>query len=58
MDPAAYVLQDFSPQQEAALESTRPEVVDACEYWLVNGITSAMNTFNARSVIESTQETS
>ena len=58
MDPAAYVLQDFSPQQEAALESTRPEVVDACDYWLVNGITSAMNTFNARSVIKSTQETS
>lgn len=58
MDPAAYVLQDFSPQQEAVLELTRPEVVDACEHWLVNGITSAMNIFNARGAVEQTQETS
>lgn len=58
MDPAAYVLQDFSAQQEAVLEGTRPEVVDACEHWLVNGITSAMNAFNARGAVEQTQETS
>ena len=58
MDPAAYVLQDFSPQQEEVLEQTRPEVLDACEHWLVNGITSAMNTFNARGTVEPTQDTS
>ena len=58
MDPAAYVLQDFSSQQEGVLEQTRPEVVDACEHWLVNGIMSAMNNFNARGAGEPTQETS
>lgn len=58
MDPAAYVLQDFSPQQEVVMEQTRPEVVDACEHWLVNGITSAMNVYNSRGVAEQTQETS
>lgn len=57
MDPADYVLQDFSAAQEAALEQTRPEIVDACEHWLVNGITSAMNAYNSRSVAEQTQET-
>lgn len=48
MDPAAYVLQDFSPQQEEVMAQTRPQVVDACEHWLEHGITSAMNLYNAR----------
>lgn len=47
MDPAAYVLQDFSPQQEEVMAQTRPLAADACQHWLVHGITSAMNAFNA-----------
>jgi PTH1 family peptidyl-tRNA hydrolase len=46
MDPAAYVLQDFSAQQEEVMALTRRRAVDACQYWLAHGITSAMNAFN------------
>lgn len=48
MDPAAYVLQDFSPQQEETIAPTRPKVVDACEHWLAHGIEDAMNVYNVR----------
>ena len=54
MDPAAYVLQNFSPQQEEVMAQTRPEVVDACEHWLEHGITSAMNHYNSRATVEQT----
>lgn len=54
MDPAAYVLQDFSPQQEEVMAQTRPEVVDACQHWLEHGITAAMNRFNTRGSVEQT----
>ncbi len=48
MDPAAYVLQDFSRQQEEVMVQVRDQAVAACEHWLAFGITSAMNAFNAR----------
>ena len=48
MDPAAYVLQDFSRQQEEVMVQVRDQAVAACEHWLAFGITSAMNVFNTR----------
>jgi PTH1 family peptidyl-tRNA hydrolase len=47
MDPAAYVLQDFTPQQQEVMAGARLLAVDACEHWLANGIVSAMNAYNA-----------
>lgn len=46
MDPAAYVLQDFSAQQETIVASARGRAVDACQYWLAHGIAAAMNAYN------------
>jgi peptidyl-tRNA hydrolase, PTH1 family len=46
MDPAAYVLQDFSAQQEEVMARTRELAVDACLHWLAHGIVPAMNVFN------------
>lgn len=46
MDPAAYVLQDFSPQQETLIAPARVRAVDACQHWLAYGITAAMNAYN------------
>lgn len=46
MDPAAYVLQDFSAEQEAVMAATRARGVDAVQHWLVHGITAAMNAYN------------
>lgn len=51
MDPAAYVLQDFSRQQEEVMVQVRDHAVAACEHWLAFGITSAMNVFNTRGLI-------
>jgi PTH1 family peptidyl-tRNA hydrolase len=48
MDPAAYVLQDFSREQQEVMVQVRDQAVAACEHWLVFGITSAMNAFNIR----------
>jgi PTH1 family peptidyl-tRNA hydrolase len=48
MDPAAYVLQDFTQQQEEVMLRVRDQAVVACEHWLAFGITSAMNAFNAK----------
>ncbi len=47
MDPAAYVLQDFSAQQEEVMARTRDQAADACQHWLAHGIVSAMNAYNA-----------
>ncbi len=47
MDPAAYVLQDFSAAEEAEMVFVRPRVADAIEVWLAQGIEAAMNQFNA-----------
>ncbi|OUC05197.1 peptidyl-tRNA hydrolase [Litorilinea aerophila] len=47
MDPAAYVLQDFSPQEEAEIFGPlRVTVCDAVVCWLFEGIEAAMNRFN------------
>ncbi|MFN2165995.1 MAG: aminoacyl-tRNA hydrolase [Anaerolineae bacterium] len=46
LDPADYVLQDFSPAQEEVMADTRPRAADACEAWLTYGIVTAMNAFN------------
>lgn len=46
MDPADYVLQNFSPAQEEVMAEARIQAVAACECWLANGIVVAMNTFN------------
>ena len=51
MDPAAYVLQDFSRQQEEVMVQVRDQAVAACEHWLAFGITSAMNVFNTRGTV-------
>jgi PTH1 family peptidyl-tRNA hydrolase len=48
MDPAAYVLQDFSREQEEVMVQVRDQAVSACEHWLAYGISSAMNVFNVR----------
>ena len=46
MDPAAYVLQDFSKQQEQEMSILRQEAGDAIELWLAQGIDIAMNRYN------------
>lgn len=46
MDPAAYVLQDFSTEEETEMAIVRQEAADALELWMVEGITTAMNQFN------------
>ena len=46
MDPAAYVLQDFSAEQETAMAATRARAADAVQHWLGHGITAAMNAYN------------
>ena len=48
MDPAAYVLQNFTAAQEAELAFVRPRAADAIETWLAQGIEAAMNGFNAK----------
>lgn len=47
MDPADYVLQDFSAAQEAIMAEVRPMAVTTVERWLAEGIEPAMNEFNA-----------
>ncbi|MBP8294403.1 MAG: aminoacyl-tRNA hydrolase [Caldilineaceae bacterium] len=46
MDPAAYVLQNFSDEEEAVFGPLRLRVCDAIEMWLAQGIEAAMNQFN------------
>jgi PTH1 family peptidyl-tRNA hydrolase len=46
MDPADYVLQNFSAQQEEIMVRTRELAADACQHWLAHGITAAMNAYN------------
>ncbi|MCS7220457.1 MAG: aminoacyl-tRNA hydrolase [Anaerolineae bacterium] len=47
MDPADYVLQDFSPEQEEIMVQARERAVRAIERWLEVGIVEAMNEFNS-----------
>ena len=46
MDPAAYVLQDFSKAEEKELALRREEAVDGIELWMTDGIVAAMNRYN------------
>jgi PTH1 family peptidyl-tRNA hydrolase len=46
MDAAAYVLQDFSDDEEAIMAQVRDRAVQALETWLESGIDAAMNAFN------------
>jgi PTH1 family peptidyl-tRNA hydrolase len=46
MDPAAYVLRPFSPDQEEEMAFVRIRAVEAIETWLAGGIEAAMNQFN------------
>jgi PTH1 family peptidyl-tRNA hydrolase len=46
MDPAAYVLQDFSAEEEPLLEETLERAVAAIETWLREGIEPAMSRHN------------
>lgn len=55
MDPASYVLQPFSPQQEAEMAFVRPRAADAIEVWLTHGIDAAMNQFNPNETQRSPQ---
>jgi PTH1 family peptidyl-tRNA hydrolase len=46
LDPADYVLQNFSDEEEAVFGPLRLRVCDAIETWLTQGIAAAMNQFN------------
>ena len=46
MDPAAYVTQDFSADEEALLEETLERAVHAVQLWLREGIDAAMSQHN------------
>jgi PTH1 family peptidyl-tRNA hydrolase len=47
MDPAAYVLQPFGRDEEAAMDLARVRAVEAIECFLAEGIAKAMNRYNA-----------
>jgi PTH1 family peptidyl-tRNA hydrolase len=47
MDPAAYVLQDFSANEEELFGALRDKICAAVESWLFEGIETAMNKFNS-----------
>lgn len=49
MDPAAYVLRDFSPEEEPLLEETLERAAAAIEAWLREGVEVAMSQYNQRS---------
>lgn len=48
VDPADYVLQDFTAEEEAVLEEVLSRAVAAIEVWLSDGIATAMDRFNQR----------
>ncbi|HLF29129.1 MAG TPA: aminoacyl-tRNA hydrolase [Anaerolineae bacterium] len=54
MDPAAYVLRDFDPVEQAELDSLLDRAGQAIETFVAEGIGAAMNTYNspARNVLE------
>ena len=47
MDPADYVLQDFSAAEEEVMVLVRDRAVAAVQAWLAEGLAVAMNQFNA-----------
>lgn len=46
MEAAAYVLQEFSPQELQAVSSTLDRAADAALTWVAEGLNAAMNKFN------------
>lgn len=46
MDPADYVLQDFSDEEESVLEETLEQATAAIETWLAEGVEEAMSRYN------------
>lgn len=46
MDPAVYVLRDFSAKEEPLLEDTLERAVAAIETWLCDGVEAAMSCYN------------
>jgi PTH1 family peptidyl-tRNA hydrolase len=46
MDPADYVLQDFSEDEQTVLEAALEQAVAAIETWLRDGIEAAMSLYN------------
>jgi PTH1 family peptidyl-tRNA hydrolase len=48
MDPAAFVLQPFSRDEESLMDTARDRAVESIECFLAEGIVAAMNQFNAR----------
>ncbi|MEX1019530.1 MAG: aminoacyl-tRNA hydrolase [Litorilinea sp.] len=46
MDAAAYVLQDFSTDEEEVFTPLRDRICDALEAWMFDGIDVAMNRYN------------
>ena len=46
MDPAAYVLQDLSTEEEPLLQEVLAHAAAAIEIWLEQGIETAMNQYN------------
>ncbi len=47
MDPADYVLQDFTAAEEEVMAQVRERAAAAVETWLAEGLAAAMNRFNA-----------
>lgn len=48
MDPAAYVLQDYSAEQEVEMAIVRQEAADGVELWMKEGMLAAMNKVNGK----------
>ncbi len=48
MDPADYVLHDFSASEEETFGPLRERICDALESWLADGIDIAMNQYNGQ----------
>jgi len=46
MDPADYVLQDFSDEEGTLLEGTLEQATAAIETWLIEGVDEAMSEYN------------
>jgi PTH1 family peptidyl-tRNA hydrolase len=46
MEPAAFLLQDFAPDERPVIEEVYDRVVRAIECWLNEGIEIAMTRFN------------
>ncbi|MGQ9521978.1 MAG: aminoacyl-tRNA hydrolase [Anaerolineae bacterium] len=46
MDPADYVLQNFTPDEEAVIEETIARAIAAIQTWLTEGLEKAMSLYN------------